>query len=62
MRVKVGNVWHEASPNSPIAIELSDADKRNIAAMHPECSRYGVFAESGASEDDRQRMHAWLGE
>lgn len=59
MRVKVGSAWHEVHPGSPLAVELTEADKRNIVAMHPECSRYAVFDEP---DRDRDWMRKWIAE
>lgn len=46
MRVKVGNTWHECNPGQPIMVELTDADKRNIAGMAPSATRYAVFDDA----------------
>ena len=43
MRVKVGNEWFECQPGQPIMIELADGDRRNIAQMRPEATRYAIF-------------------
>lgn len=45
MRVKVGQTWYEVSAKTPILIEMTDSDRKNIAAMDPTCTMYAVFAE-----------------
>lgn len=57
MRVKVGNTWHSAAPGAPIAVELTAKDRENIAAMHPDATRYAIFDEPTL---DRDRMNAWM--
>ena len=52
MRIKIKDKWHNISPDKPIMIQLSDADKRNIANMHPDCDRYAVF-----HDDDTMRSN-----
>lgn len=32
MRVKIGDQWFEAEPDRPIMVELTEEDKKNIAA------------------------------
>jgi hypothetical protein len=44
MRVKIGDTWHEVTATSPICVELTLADRRNISAMLPEATKYAVFA------------------
>lgn len=58
MRVKIGDQWHEVGPGQPIAVELTLKDRDNIANMHPEATRYGVFPDGMTSDD----MRAWLGD
>lgn len=58
MRVKVGETWHCATADTPIAVELSSADRRNIAAMAPEATRYGCFEKGPMTSE---QMSAWLG-
>jgi hypothetical protein len=45
MRVKIGDRWHDVSSASPICIELSECDRRNIAAMSPTATKYAVFTD-----------------
>lgn len=39
MRVKIGDTWHDGN-EQPVMVELSDADKKNIVNMLPECTKY----------------------
>lgn len=44
MRIKVEDTWYDAE-NMPICVELTQADKENIANMAPEATRYSAFPE-----------------
>jgi hypothetical protein len=58
MRVKVGDEWHQATPETPIMVELTHPDRLNIAAMHPSATRYAVFDDrSGLT---REAKLAWM--
>lgn len=46
MRIKVGNQWFRAQPGQPIAVELTQQDRKNIANMASDATRYGVFDDS----------------
>lgn len=58
MRVKVGDQWFEATPEAPIAVELSQRDRTLIAGMSPDATRYGVFHDR--CDWPREDMRAWL--
>jgi len=45
MKVKIGDTYYD-SEDHPIMIVLSDADKRNIANMHPSATKYCVYDSS----------------
>ena len=60
MRVKLNNTWHDVAPGQPLAVELTDADRCNIAQMLPEASRYAVF--SADEPMTRDEMRAWIAE
>jgi hypothetical protein len=62
MRVKVGDTWHEATPDAPIAVELTAKDRENIAAMLPDATRYGVFTGPLGDAAGNERRRAWLGD
>lgn len=51
MRVKVGSEWFEAKDGQPIMVELSEADKTNIANMAPEATKYAVFDDNQTSDE-----------
>lgn len=52
MRVKFGDQWHSVSADAAICIELTDADRRNIANMHPSATKYAVFADNDPRTSD----------
>ena len=43
MRVKIGNMWYEATEDSPLMLELNDMDKSLIRDMHPDDTRLAYF-------------------
>ena len=45
MRVKIGTRWHEVASDSALCVELTEADRRNIAAMAPDATKYAVFSD-----------------
>jgi len=57
MRVKIGDIWYDSN-ETPICIYLTDQDKRNIADMLTECSKYAVFPDDKAMSADE--MRAWM--
>lgn len=56
MRFKVGNDWYEATPDTPIMVELTEQDKHNISNMHPNNNRYAIFTSATKTEE----MTAWM--
>lgn len=48
MRVKIGARWHEVASDNALCVELTEADRRNIAAMAPNATKYAVFSEDDA--------------
>lgn len=46
MRVKHGDRWYDCEPGAPLMVELTEGDKRNIANMHPEATRYACFDDT----------------
>lgn len=58
MRVKVGDEWHAVESGKPIMVELTDADRRNIAAMLPEATKYACFDDSAPLSPDEK--FAWM--
>lgn len=58
MRVKIGAQWHEVDPTSAIMIELTAADRANIANMVPDATKYAVFHD--ADERSVEQKRAWM--
>lgn len=58
MKIKIGDNWYECRPEQPIMVELTETDKRNIANMHPDATRYAIFDDyDNTSTDDKL---AWM--
>jgi len=55
MRVKVGNWWFEACSMLPVMVELTEQDKRNIANMAPEATRYACFADDDPRDEAERK-------
>ncbi len=49
MQVKVGDTVY-SSEDQPIMVILTDDDKRNIANMLPECTKYAMFQNDWGDE------------
>lgn len=60
MRVKAGNHWRSTQVGAPIEVELTETDRRNIAAMTPDATLYAVFAD-GETMTPEERL-AWMTE
>lgn len=59
MKVKVGDKIYSGN-EQPVMVILTDADKENIASMHPKATRYTVFpVDLGWTEEE---MIAWMKE
>lgn len=56
MRIKIGDTWYTETPEQPIMVELTDADKSNIASMPPGRTKYAVFDDDLT---DEQRLD-WM--
>ncbi|BCH33224.1 hypothetical protein MesoLjLc_51540 [Mesorhizobium sp. L-8-10] len=61
MRVKIGQKWFAVEPGQPIMIEFSDGDKRNIAQMLPEATRYACFADDDPLVSNEEKLK-WMSE
>lgn len=59
MRVKVGDQWFTAEPGQPIAVELNDGDRQNVANMAAAATRYAQFSDGDMSE---VAMRNWIAE
>lgn len=44
MRVKVGSTWYDCTVE-PVAVELTAEDRKNIANMAPDATRYAVLPD-----------------
>lgn len=60
MRVKVGDQWFQCEPGQPVMIELAEGDKRNIANMHPDATRYAIFEDDDGWSNEEKL--AWMDE
>lgn len=60
MRIKVGNQWFQCEPGQPVMVELTDGDKRNIANMHPDATRYAIFEDDDGWSNEQK--FAWMDE
>lgn len=60
MRIKTGSQWFECRPDQPIMVELTDGDKRNIANMHPDATRYAIFDDN--DDWSKEQKLAWMDE
>ena len=60
MRFKIGNTWHKQELGQPIMVELTDADKANIANMCPSCTRYAVIDDEEFDSEEAEEQ--WMDE
>lgn len=58
MRVKVGDTWYEVTLDTPIMVELTEADKRNINSMHPSATKYAEFHDD--TPLNREERQEWM--
>lgn len=58
MRFKVGNSWFFVGPAQALMIELTEADKKNIAAMVPGATKYAAFDDHDPRSNE-ERL-AWM--
>ncbi|KKL53080.1 hypothetical protein LCGC14_2279000 [marine sediment metagenome] len=56
MEVKVGDQVYD-SEAQPIMVILTDQDKKNIANMDPDCTKYAMFQDDWGS---KQEMLDWM--
>ena len=57
MKIKVGNKTYDGA-EEPVMVILSDVDKKNIAAMDPNCSRFCVAPDTV----DVDELKRWMEE
>ena len=55
MKVKIGNTTYDSN-KQPIMIVLADQDKKNIANMLPECTKYCVHPGEWSEEQIKKFM------
>ena len=55
MKVNVKGIWYDAE-EEPIAIELSESDKENIANMDKEAIKYICYPESLSWEEVKDKL------
>jgi hypothetical protein len=58
MRVKIGNWWYAPQPGFPIMVELSEADKVNIANMKSDATKYACFDEKDPLDEEGRKR--WM--
>lgn len=58
MRIKIGDTWYSPSAEAAIMLELSDADKANIAGMAASATRYAQFDDGDPRTSDQKV--AWM--
>lgn len=58
MRLKVGLEWFECQRGQPIMVELAPGDKKNIANMHPDATRYAIFDDD--EDMTTEQKVAWM--
>lgn len=58
MKIKIGNKVYDGE-NEPIMVILTDADKKNITNMLPECTKYCQYPEDGF---DEKEIDKWMNE
>ena len=57
MKVKVGDKIYDGE-DVPVMVILSDADKRNISNMFPECMKYCSYPSTGEWSD--AQIEEWM--
>ena len=60
MKVKVGDAVYDGN-KEPVMVILTEQDKKNIANMHPEATRYCVYpTEERWKEDGHKAVKEWM--
>ena len=60
MKIKVGHEWFEADIGQPIMVVLEDQDKSNISNMHPDATKYAIFADCDLEFTTEDQKRAWM--
>lgn len=58
MKVKVGDTVYDGT-KVPVMVILTEEDKKNIAAMTPEQTRYCQFPD-GIDREGQQKIRYWM--
>ena len=58
MRVKIADKWFDVTPDTPIMVVLTEADKTNIANMPPDATYYACF--DGEDHRTEECRVAWM--
>lgn len=62
MKVKVGNKIYDGDVE-PVMVILTDADRKNIAAMSPDGTKYCCYPdEEQWTVNNHEGINAWMGE
>ncbi len=59
MKIKIGNTWFDEEVDGPFMLVLDSSDKKNIANMAPEATKYAIFKDGLMTEDE---MREWMNE
>lgn len=62
MKVKVGDTWHTADPDTPLMVQLSRDDKEAISNLGKDRDRYAYFDDGKLAPDDIEKKRAWMDE
>lgn len=61
MKFKVGSAVFDQAESVPMMIEVTEADRKNIANMDPEATQYAVFPDDwGTADEKREWMQAGM--
>jgi hypothetical protein len=52
MKVKIGDMVYTTEKDGPLMIILTDQDKKNIANMHTQCTKYCQYQEDKYTSDE----------
>lgn len=61
MRVKIGNTWYSAK-DQPLMIEINDVQRKQIATMDPEATRYCVYDDTWKENHSAEEIMQWIKE
>jgi hypothetical protein len=61
MRVKIGDTWYDAK-DQPVMIEIDDIQRKQIASMDPEATRYCVYDDAWKEGHTAEEIMNWIRE